>query len=102
MSKFASLFDKRQAKPTGETSIDPLPTTEQTQAAGETRTLQARVLERVGAQEVTAKRSNPDYAQVKIFLPKTLHRRLKQAALTRELELSQMVEEALLKYLSTQ
>jgi hypothetical protein len=52
--------------------------------------------------EKLAKRVNPEYTQVKIYLRKTTHLALKRAALDRGIGLSDLIEDMINKYLSTQ
>jgi len=50
----------------------------------------------------SGKRVNPEYTQVKIYLRKTTHLALKRAALDRGTGLSDLIEDMIDKYLSTQ
>lgn len=49
-----------------------------------------------------AKGSNPDYVRTTLYLPKSLHRRLKAAALAEEQEMSDIVEELVSRWLESQ
>jgi len=51
--------------------------------------------------EKLAKRVNPEYTQVKVYLRKTTHLALKRAALERGTGLSDLIEDMINKYLST-
>jgi hypothetical protein len=51
--------------------------------------------------EELAKRVNPEYTQVKVYLRKTTHLALKRAALERGTGLSDLIEDMINKYLST-
>lgn len=51
--------------------------------------------------EKLAKRVNPEYTQVKVYLRKTTHLALKRAALDRGTRLSDLIEDMINKYLST-
>lgn len=46
-----------------------------------------------------AKGQNPDYARTTLYLPKSLHRQLKAAALEEEREMSEIVEELVKEWL---
>lgn len=49
--------------------------------------------------ESLAKSKDPDYARATIYLPKTLHKRLKLAATVSEIEMSDIAEQAITKWL---
>ena len=49
--------------------------------------------------EKTAKSKRTDYTRATIYIPKTLHKRMKMAQLTKELEMSEIAEEAITTWL---
>jgi len=51
--------------------------------------------------EKTAKSKRADYTRATIYIPKTLHKRMKMAQLTKELELSEIAENAITAWLDT-
>ena len=53
------------------------------------------------ATEKTAKSKRADYTRATIYIPKTLHKRMKMAQLTKELELSEIAEKAITAWLDT-
>ncbi|MFK8184476.1 MAG: hypothetical protein AB8B99_13970 [Phormidesmis sp.] len=53
------------------------------------------------AVEKTAKSKRADYTRATIYIPKTLHKRMKMAQLTKELELSEIAEQAITAWLDT-
>lgn len=51
--------------------------------------------------EKTAKSKRADYTRATIYIPKTLHKRMKMVQLTKELELSEIAENAITAWLDT-
>jgi hypothetical protein len=51
--------------------------------------------------EKVAKRTDPEYGQLKVYIPKSLHLELKRASLEQSREQSEIVATALEKYLGT-
>jgi predicted HicB family RNase H-like nuclease len=58
--------------------------------------------EEVSGERPRGKSRREDYVAMKVYISKELHRRLKLKAVEEERELSELVEEALRKFLATQ
>lgn len=66
-----------------------------------TKESEVKTSDNLNVQTSKAKSANPDYTRTTIYLPKSMHKKLKAIAVEEEREMSQIVEELIEAWLET-